>query len=508
MDSFTERSLCYTKSKRVRSMSYTAKVRRLVSWTVALFGVVGGCNRRTVLGMIDSDAMTTSSDGTGRDVRKWKMWSCDDLTPDLCDDLVLSTGQVPIQDGLFVTYWKYSRASSSPPVAGQRNIDDTKLPIIVVHGGPGVPHNYMLPFKQQACRGRDVFFYDQAGCGMSPIPTNRTASDYPFLLDPQYYATIELPTLVKFWGLKSYHVVANSWGTLLAQYFELNARPDGLVSLVLTGPYSDSDLYIRSQWDPDVGNLGSLPPYVQQRIQSLEAAGAYQSDEYLALNDALTGFFTCRTVPAPDCLDAAESGMNHWIYVSMQGASEFTAGGVLAHFNTTPRLPTVRVPVLLASGRYDTMRPPVVDAMYRTIPTVEWVVLNHSGHMSMIDDAGKMNDIVEDFFKRVELAHYSDGLGEFVPKPGACGPVGCHSKYYYDGGGSSSSSSTSEEPVHSEDDIVSDNDDRLPMWIVVVMSFVVGLLSPNVMSWLSSWSYCKGKLSGYEPVESEVATML
>ena len=34
-------------------------------------------------------------------------------------------------------------------------------------------------------------------------------------------------------------------------------------------------------------------------------------------------------------------------------------------FNFTHRLPEIRNPVLLTHGRYDTMRPPVVDAMYR-----------------------------------------------------------------------------------------------------------------------------------------------
>jgi proline iminopeptidase len=366
----------------------------------------------------------TSSSTTNASESAWSGWTCDELTPDLCDDLEVSTGTVPMEHGLFVKYWKYS----SPSAKASLDTTATPLyPIIAVHGGPAFTHNYMLPLKQQACRGRDIYFYDQAGCGESKIPSGKHTEDYPHLLDPQYYATVELPALIEYWGLQQYHVIGNSWGTILSQYFELNVRPAGLVSLTLSGPLSDGDLYIQSQWDAKIGNLGNIPPFVQKRIHILEENQQYDSEEYHAIDTALTGFFTVRTTPFPDCFQASEDGVNKYIYVGMQGASEFAFGGVLAHFNTTPRLSTVRVPVLLTSGTFDTMRPPVVDALYKNIPQVEWVMLNHSGHVSMIDDAGLMNDVVEDFLNRVEEAQANDH--KFQPEIGACGPSGCIYKY-------------------------------------------------------------------------------
>ncbi|KAL3916986.1 MAG: hypothetical protein SGILL_004924, partial [Bacillariaceae sp.] len=309
-----------------------------------------------------------------------------------------------------------------------KNSEQQQYPIIMVHGGPSFTHNYMLPLKQQACRGRDVYFYDQTGCGESMIPKENKTQDFPHLLDPQYYATVELPALITYWNLDKYHVVGNSWGTILLQYFELNVKPNGLVSITLSGPLSDGDLYIASQWDAKQGNLASLPPFVQQRIHHLEYTKQYDSQEYLAINDALTTYFTVRTAPGPDCWQAAEAGANKYIYDQMQGPSEFSFSGVLGHFNTTPRLHEFRVPTLLTSGAFDTMRPPCVEALYRNIPTVEWRMLRHSGHVSMIDDAGAMNDVVADFLNRVE-----ENIGKqdnyFVPDLDACGPPGCRSKY-------------------------------------------------------------------------------
>lgn len=96
-------------------------------------------------------------------------FSCDDLTPDLCvDDLRVEEGQVNVQ-GISVTYWVYHSSSSSNKSnahsnkSNKENDDDDSrlLPIVVIHGGPSFTHNYMLPLKQQACRGRTVVFYDQ-----------------------------------------------------------------------------------------------------------------------------------------------------------------------------------------------------------------------------------------------------------------------------------------------------------------------------------------------------------
>ena len=38
-----------------------------------------------------------------------------------------------------------------------------KTPIIIIHGGPGFTHNYLIPLKLLAEFGHPVVFYDQAG---------------------------------------------------------------------------------------------------------------------------------------------------------------------------------------------------------------------------------------------------------------------------------------------------------------------------------------------------------
>jgi len=374
----------------------------------------------------DPEVFATIATDTG-----WEGWTCDELTPDLCssDELDVSTGELVVRGGIRLRYWRYTsrhqRNTSKNTNSTSSNSNASQpLPVIVLHGGPGWPHDYLLPLRQQACRGREVIFYDQAGCGqsssLSPEKNMSSVTHFPWLIDPSYYATEELPALISHLGLDRYHLLGHSWGTILAQLFALDTEKgeirNGLASMILSGPLSDAKLYVQAQWDPEEGNLGGLPPFLQDRIRFLQTKHAYESnsnqtlsDEYAALDNVLTSFFTCRTAPAPDCLTRASNNANRQIYLGMQGPSEFSLSGTLGTLNTTGRLGELgkQLPVLLTSGKFDTMRPSVVAAMERAIPVSERLLFHRSGHVSMIDEPGPMNDAIADFFQRVELASIS-----------------------------------------------------------------------------------------------------
>jgi proline iminopeptidase len=360
----------------------------------------------------------------GADV-EWTGWTCDELTPDLCD-LEVSLDSVTVR-GIDIQIWKYSYRGATKTEASSSSSSSSSsqdlLPIVAIHGGPAWPHNYMLPLKQQACMGRDIYFYDQAGCGNSELPPqiiNATvADDFPWLLTSSYYAEEELPAVISHLGLDDYHIIGNSWGTIVSQYFALDTKHPGLASMVLSGPLSDAQFYIQSQWDDADGSLGSLPPFVQQRIKELEAAKEFDSPEYGAIADFLTTKFSTRTAPIPDCFLQALSGVNLEIYVGGQGPSEFAIGGSLKNFNITHRLKELTdLPILLTHGKYDTVRPAVVDVMYNELPVAENVMFQKSGHVSMIDEPGEMNRVIADFFDRVEASQGSKM--KFVPKTRAC----------------------------------------------------------------------------------------
>lgn len=69
------------------------------------------------------------------------------------------------------TYVDYLRYKTYCKIVTPDNPDSAKKPLLVLHGGPGDCHNYLLTYAKLADRAnRQVVFYDQIGCGKSAIP--------------------------------------------------------------------------------------------------------------------------------------------------------------------------------------------------------------------------------------------------------------------------------------------------------------------------------------------------
>lgn len=82
-----------------------------------------------------------------------------------------------------------------------------KTPVLLLHGGPGFPSDYLKPLQALAS-DRPVIFYDQLGCGRSDKPDDTT------LWRLNRYVK-ELATLRSVLNLDSIHLFAHSWGTML-----------------------------------------------------------------------------------------------------------------------------------------------------------------------------------------------------------------------------------------------------------------------------------------------------
>src|SRR5579883_3332196 len=84
-----------------------------------------------------------------------------------------------------------------------------QTPILALHGGPGVPSDYIEDIAQLATDTRRVILYDQLGCGRSDRPDN------PAMWTIQRFVD-ELVTVRKELGLDKIHLWGQSWGGILA----------------------------------------------------------------------------------------------------------------------------------------------------------------------------------------------------------------------------------------------------------------------------------------------------
>lgn len=99
--------------------------------------------------------------------------------------------------------------------------------VVVLHGGPGADHRYLLGLAALADHFR-VVFYDQRGTGLSPrVP----AAD----ITPQGFVD-DLDAIVDAYGAgQPVHLVGHSWGAMLASAYA-GAHPGKVGRLVLAEP--------------------------------------------------------------------------------------------------------------------------------------------------------------------------------------------------------------------------------------------------------------------------------
>ena len=239
-------------------------------------------------------------------------------------------------------------------VVGEPPATDAKPPPLVVHGGPGLPHDYLEDLARLADDGRAVVLYDQLGCGHSEHP------DDPALWTMATFVE-ELATVRAALGLDRIHLLGHSWGSWLALEYALGG-PSGLVSLVLASTCASLPAFAA-----ETRRLKqSLPAEVQQVIDRHEAAGTTDDPAYAEATRAYITRWICRRDPLPDHVLRSFTNLSRDVYATMQGP-EWNVSGNLKDWDVTARLGQLDLPVPVTSGRHDEMTPalvrPLVDGI-------------------------------------------------------------------------------------------------------------------------------------------------
>ena len=272
-----------------------------------------------------------------------------------------------------------------------------KLPLLTLHGGPGVCHDYLEPFESVSVTGRRVIFYDQLGCGKSGVAGR---PHDPAMWTVELYVE-EVRAVREALGLDRVHLLGQSWGGMLAMEYALT-KPDGLVSLTI-----ESSPASIKQWVAEANRLREqLPTEVQRTLQKHEAEGTTDSPEYA---EAVAVFYerhVCRVKPLPDCVQRTFECLeaNPEVYHFMNGPSEFHVIGTLKNWDVTGRLREIDVPTLVMSGRYDEATPAVARTVHEGISGSKWVLFDESSHMCHVEETERTLQVLEDFMQRVEAA--------------------------------------------------------------------------------------------------------
>jgi pimeloyl-ACP methyl ester carboxylesterase len=167
--------------------------------------------------------------------------------------------------------------------------DRSKRPLIVLHGGPGLVHDYLLPHSDLTSKYEiPIILYDQLGNGRSTHLKDKA---------PEFWTIglfiAELENVIDYFGVQDgFDILGHSWGGILASEFEVRKQPSGLNRLILTNSLAAHSLWKESNRQL----LQAFPDDVRQAI----AGGIKEEPE--KFNEALKKLHAvhgCTVKPLP-----------------------------------------------------------------------------------------------------------------------------------------------------------------------------------------------------------------
>ena len=266
-------------------------------------------------------------------------------------------------------------------------------PLVVLHGGPGATHDYLLSIADLAESGRAVVHYDQLGNGRSTHFPERGADFWTVDLFVR-----ELHNLVDALGLRDrHHVLGQSWGGFLAQEYALTQPAGPAVARARNTAASFPDFV------SEANRLrAELPPEVEATLRRHEEAGTTDDPAYAEACQVFYQRHVCRLDPWPAEVVEAFAWIDRdpTVYHTMNGPSEFHVIGSIRDWQVKDRLGEIDVPTLIVSGRYDEAAPPLQEVLRDGIRGSEWVLLDESSHLPHVEERERYMEIVGEWLAR------------------------------------------------------------------------------------------------------------
>ncbi|KAL7283433.1 hypothetical protein ACG7TL_002863 [Trametes sanguinea] len=293
----------------------------------------------------------------------------------------MATTKAPMTEGTIPFVYQGETYQTYYKVFGSLS-DRTFPPAVVLHGGPGLSHDYLLPISDLADASIPVIFYDQIGNSRS---THLREKPPTFWTVDLFIAELE-NLLAHFKIQDGYSLIGHSWGGILASEFEVRRQPPGLRKLVICDSLAASSLWNKS----NQLLLQTFPESVQKGM----AGGMKDPKAFQAALREFHAQYGCTVKPMP----------KEFIYSLDQvfgdnGDPTVASAPILKDWSIIDRLHLVRVPVFVMNGRKDISQDFVVAPFFEKIRKVKWVTLENSSHTPFWEERERYNQLVAEFLK-------------------------------------------------------------------------------------------------------------
>jgi proline iminopeptidase len=263
--------------------------------------------------------------------------------------------------------------------------------LLVLHGGPGAHHDYLLPQMLRLAARREIVLYDQRGGGRSRTD-DRTPVTWRTNVD-------DLALVVRELGLEPLTIVGYSWGGLLALLYAVESERSGGVMLpperlVLIDPAPASRRH-RERFEAAFAERQNGEPIRRMRDELVES-GLREIDpeayRQRLFELSVAGYFADPT-RARDLTP-----------FRVTGRVQQSVWESLGEYDLRPDLARVHAPTLIVHGRQDPIPLESSESTAAALPDARLVVLENSGHVPYVEAPDGLFDRIDSFLNERSTA--------------------------------------------------------------------------------------------------------
>jgi proline iminopeptidase len=265
----------------------------------------------------------------------------------------------------------------------------TGIPLVIIHGGPGLDHSYFLPQMAKLAETFELVFFDQRACGRSSIRLDSTAMTLDTLVE-------DIDRVREAYNLKQMNLMGHSWGGLLAMFYAIK-HGDRLNSLILvnttpaTSALRDSSFRFMAQRtspgdSAEEASIARTPefrrrdPAAMQRFFRLFFRGSFSNPR---MADSLTLTF------------GADYGARSKLVAYLAKDPQ------IHKYDLLSGLESIACPVLIVGSDNDLVPPVSNELIHARIRGSRYVVMKNCGHFPFIEAPEQFFPAVTDFLEHV-----------------------------------------------------------------------------------------------------------
>jgi proline iminopeptidase len=262
------------------------------------------------------------------------------------------------------------------------------IPLVAVHGGPGLNHHYFLPTMNRLADRFRIVLYDQRASGQSALDVDTLTMTMDYFVE-------DLEGTRKALKLDKMNLLGHSWGGLISMFYAIK-YPDNLNSLILISSTPASEKLRDSSFqmmESLVSREDSMATYTLMQNPGFARRDPKVMTEFFRL--LFRGTFYDRRLA-----DSLDFGLDSTLQQRSLILKHLEKDPQLRSYDLLSRLGIVRCPTLIIAGDHDMIPAIANTALHRSITGSELVTLEHCGHFPFIEQPGIFFPLISDFLRR------------------------------------------------------------------------------------------------------------